>query len=291
MLRITLEAADLFISYLEGKAGLSEVFNHRAYQTVFSHSRLFGEGVTEEDVALAISGKPAKFPGLGGLDVNMVPIRSLMATIAENKEAWALAAYHAVARVVEPRLLEEIWVYPMFGYDLGIGHRGAVCINLNERLYTENHAEFLYFMMHEAFHVAYERIHVIPGVGGLHTPEDWARFLDTMVQNEGYATYVALEPRQRAGHTEFGDYAVLKDPVKVQEHIARLDAVRRAILHRPVDVGEWIKRAFGPDRLTYRVGCELVRRVRDAHGHEAVRAGVYQDGREFWQNYAHLLRA
>lgn len=299
MLHISLEAAELFLSCFDGQASLSEVLRHRAYKTIFNHFELFGSAMgsamggrlTEEDVARAMSGQSSKFKGLERLRENMPRIKRLMATIESSRHEWAERAYRAVASVVEPRFLGDIWVYPVLGYDLGIGLKGAVCMNLNANLYMEHHMEFLYFIMHEAFHVAYERIHTIPMLRDVRTPEDWLRFFDIMLQNEGYATYVALAPREAAGHMQFKDYAVLNDPVSVREHIARLFSVREAMLDERLGVDERISMACGSDRLTYRVGCEMIRRVHYQYGSGAVSDALLMDGRQFWQRYSHLLQA
>ncbi|MEW6523878.1 MAG: hypothetical protein AB1445_09995 [Bacillota bacterium] len=96
------------------------------------------------------------------MDLSLPRVRELMTIIAKSKKDWIGATHPAVARVVGPALLKDIWVYPVFGYDLGIGHLGTVCMNLNARPYLESHVDLLYCMMHDVFHVAYERIHTVP---------------------------------------------------------------------------------------------------------------------------------
>ena len=52
---------------------------------------------------------------------------------------------------------------------------------------------------------------------------------------------------------------------------------------------EYLECCFGPMRLTYRMGCELIRRIESVYGREAVRDAFYLDGDRFLETYKGLL--
>ena len=290
-LRISLEPAELFLSLVEQKVDVEEVLAHPAYKVVFSHAKKYGSGLTAEDVTDALSGNSSKFFGLKHLRQNLTELRRLMRVVERQQEAWLQAATSALTEVVDASYLDNVWVYPIIGYDTGIGHNGAACMNLNSPKYLSDHKEFLYFVMHEVFHVVYERIHRIPDLADVNTPDEWVGFVDLFFQNEGYATYVPLEPRVLAGDMRDRDYAVLNNPKRVESCISKYFEVRDAMMGEQLSREQRMHLGFGPLRLTYRVGAELARRIESVYGKDEVRSAIKKSGTEFWESYSHLLKS
>ncbi len=77
---------------------------------------------------------------------------------------------------------------------MGIGLGEAVCQNLNAAAYRRDPDEFLYYMIHEAAHVLYERRNPIPPLREVVTPAQQRAYFALWVQNEGVAVYAALGP-------------------------------------------------------------------------------------------------
>jgi hypothetical protein len=178
------------------------------------------------------------------------------------------------------------------GYDAGIGFGNSVCMNLNWQPYMAQPEEFLYFLIHEAFHVVYERHHTIPPLDEVRAPEEWLSYFYMWLQNEGYATYAPLSVREESGHLNdgFGDYRVLSDPGKVKEAITAFSQTVAFLRERrDLTPAEYAEHLFSPWRLTYRVGCELIRRIAHTYGLSEVRCGVNLNGDQFMDRYSHLL--
>ncbi|MEW6723457.1 MAG: DUF5700 domain-containing putative Zn-dependent protease [Bacillota bacterium] len=294
-MHISLTGVQIFLDHLSGKLPLAEVLEHEAYRTIFAHSRQFGDGLSEADVRRALEGGESPYYGLRNLMPHLPAISRLMQTIQDEGDQWVQLAETELKRLLPREDLDDILIYPTIGYDAGIGLDGVVCMNLNFPPYLADANEFLYTLIHEVFHVVYARIHVVPNVNRLSTSRHWLSFFALMLQNEGYAVYAPLRLRAERGHLGnrshpiLADYVVLSDPAEMEEHLSAFRQLLQLLNSDPLNRDEYLERIFGPQRLTYRVGCELVRRIELEHGLEAVQEAVYLSGAEFLRTYRHLL--
>lgn len=287
-MKISFSGAELFISYLDEKVTLDEVMEHESYKAVFSHGEHFNNRLTKQDIENALKGQSTPFYGLENLFENLPRIKKLIKKIEKNQLQWLKDVSDVFSSLLPAEDLTHITIYPIIGYDAGIGLENAVCMNLNWNQYLNDPHEFLYFMIHEVFHVLYERIHRIPPLKAVVTPEDWFFYFTLFVQNEGYAVYAPFDLRVKRGHLTDRDYVVLCDEKKIEEHITMfMDTLH--LLEKQLTLDEYCNHVFGPKRLTYRVGCELIRRIEKNYGFEAVKEGVYLDADQFFSRYNHLL--
>lgn len=175
---------------------------------------------------------------------------------------------------------------------MGIGLNGAACLNCNFETYLHEPTEFLFFVIHECVHVLYERSHRISPLGELVSPADWCSYFKLWVQNEGYAVYAPLRLRQEHGHLADRDYRVLSDPHELERHrLAFLETLQRLEAGEPLSMEAYLDLCFGPRRLTYRIGCELIRRIEAVSGIKSVQAAFYLSGDDYVIEYRHLLEA
>lgn len=289
-MRICTSGARLFLAFLDGQISSSELMSHPAYQAVASHCLQYGDGMVPDDLDRSLRGEPSPFYGLKTVRENLPLTLTLLADIERNGEAWCREADAALRTLLPDEPLDEIVVYPIIGYDMGIGHRGVVCMNANSPAYWDRPEEFLYYMIHEVFHVIYERHHVIPRIAELAAPEQWLSFFHLMLQNEGFAVYAPLALRQERGHMDERDYLVLADPERMREHIAALLSSHRLVASDlSLNFAGYCDHLFGPMRLTYRVGCEMIRRVESVYGFAEVKKAAMLCGDEFWSRYGELL--
>lgn len=102
--------------------------------------------------------------------------------------------------------------------------------------------------------------------------------------------YTPLGLRQARGamgsmaHPVLADYVVLSDGAAVAEHITKFQAAAAklaASVARPLERDEYLELVFGPARLTYRAGCEIIRRIEGAGGKDAVRWAFRLPGDEY----------
>jgi len=288
-MKISFSAVELFFSYLDGTVTIDEVAEHKAYKIVFSHGRHFGNKITRKDIEYALKGEKTSFYELENVYQNLPRIKNLLKVAEQNKSYWLNDVETVFSSLLPEEDLSTITVYPIVGYDAGIGFENAVCMNVNWNQYLNDSNEFLYFIIHEVFHVLYQRIHKIPPLEKVVTPEDWLSYFRLFLHNEGYAVYFPLHLREERGHLDDRDYIVLSDEKKIREHLTLFRDTLDVLQETPLTFDEYCHHIFGPHRLTYRVGCELIRRIEKNYGYEAVKKGVYVDADQFFLRYNHLI--
>jgi hypothetical protein len=288
-IRFDFSGAERFINLLEGRVSVPDVLEHPAYRVVGEHARRFSTGILAQDIVDAMNGRQSPFYGLENLGTRMPRIESLIATIQVSAEPWSAMMSRELARVStdDPA---DIVVYPVIGYDMGVGLAGAVCMNLNCEQYLDEPNEFLFYAIHECVHAVYERGHRVPALREIVTPAEWRSYFNLWFQNEGFAVYGPLRLRTQLAFLRERDYMVLSDAARLEElRPALLQILAELQQSRPLARDEYIERCFGPRRLTYRMGCELVRRIEVTHGQDAVRDAFKQDADEFVARYLPLL--
>ncbi len=291
-MRFDFDALERMQAVLGGQADLAEALAHPAYQAVMAHARRFSDGISPEEVAAALRGEPSPFYGMRDARENMARIRELADTLRQNQQAWLDCAAEEYARLLPGEDLEPIRIYPILGYDKGIGLNEAVCMNLNCQAYLDRPVEFLYYLIHETAHVLYERHQHVPALAEVQTPADWAGYFSLWTQNEGFAVYSALRLRQAAGHLGDPDYQVLSDPACLR---ASLDGFVRVYARfqapQSLPLEDYLEGAFGDQRLTYRAGCQIFSQIEQGGGLPAVRRAWLAQPGSFLTQYAHFAAA
>ena len=288
-MRFDFGGAKQFLAYLDGQTLLGQVLDHPAYKTVSRHAQMFGAGMTTQDVGNALAGKPSPFYGLKRLKDNLPGIMALLDFLDERQAEWC-AIIEAELLHLFPGKPLNITIYPILGYDMGIGLNGAVCMNLNCAAYLSAPMEFLFYAIHECTHVIYERCHLIPTLAEICTPVQWRSYFNLWTQNEGFAVYAPLRMREKLGALDERDYQVLFNMPQLEIHRqAYWHALERLSGEQPLSRDEYLEICFGDMRLTYRIGCELLRRIERAHGLEAVQEAFLMDSDEFIARYQFLL--
>lgn len=288
-MHIDFSGIELFQAYRAGRATAGQVLEAPAYRSVRRHAELFGSGLTPRDLDDALQGKPSPFYGLGRLPERSEAIQRLLETLRQEGDVWLATAESVLAGLFPGEAL-DIPVYPILGYDMGIGLDGAACLNVNHAPYLAQPREFLFYAIHECTHVIYERSHRLPGLAEIVSPADWRSYFNLWLQYEGYAVYAPLTLRLQEDCLADGDYQVLIDPAQIEAHcqalLTALDALRS---ETPLTQEQYLETCFGPQRLTYRMGCELIRRIERVYGMQAVRQAFYLSGDEFVEKYGALF--
>jgi hypothetical protein len=288
-IRFDFSGVEQFLACLEGGSSPEQVFAHPAYQTVALHARQFGTGLNARDIENALAGGPSPFYGLVGLRPNLPRITHLLTCLRQQAGGWS-AVIEFELRTLFLEEKQDITIYPILGYDMGIGLDNSVCMNLNCPAYLDESLEFLFYAVHECTHVLYERHHSIPALADIHTPAEWRSYFNLWTQNEGFAVYASLNLREKLGHLNERDYRVLLDRPDLEFHrLEYLSALGQLLDKTPLDRDAYLEICFGDRRLTYRLGCELLRRIEHTHGLTAVQQAFFMTGDEFIERYKHLL--
>jgi hypothetical protein len=216
-------------------------------------------------------------------------VQDLLGVIQQHEAAW-ITAIESVLHRLFPAEAQPITIYPILGYDMGIGLNGVVCMNCNHKAYLDEPAEFLFYTIHECVHVIYERHHRVPPLNEISSPAEWRSYYNTWVQNEGFAVYAPLGLRFEMGCLAERDYRVLFDPGQLEAHrLAFLAALEKLRREQPLTRDEYLETCFGAGRLTYRMGCEIIRRIERVEGLSGVQAAFYLDGDGFMQKFQPLV--
>lgn len=290
MIHFDLSAAEQFLSYLDGRLALPQVLDHPAYRLVFEHAQRFSAGLTHLDVENALKGAVSPFSGLRDLSARRDRIEALLETLRARQSDWTSVIRAALDRFY-PLTGPAIPIYPILGYDMGIGLAGGVAMNCNTEPYLDDPREFLYYAVHECTHVLYERSHAIPPLAAVVMPADWRAYFHLWLHNEGFATYAPLKLRQETGGLQERDTLVLSNPQQIESALAACRQIlARLEQEEPFGREEYLEYCFGDHRITYRAGCELIRRIEAHHGMDAVRQTFQMSAAEFIRRWAGLLR-
>jgi hypothetical protein len=237
----------------------------------------------------AREGKQTSFYGLKGVDKHLPRIQTLLEVIQSHALEWT-TTIETTLNDLFPGEYAPISVYPIIGYDMGIGMNSRVCMNLNHAAYLGEPLEFLFYIIHECTHVIYERTHQVSSLAEVATSTGWLRYFKLWLQNEGYAVYAPLRLRESLGCLNDPDYLVLFDKQLLESYRASyLEALKRLQSLVPLTRQEYLEICFGPQRLTYRIGCELIRRIESSSGLESVRQAFLMECNDFFESYRHLL--
>ena len=124
-MKISFSGAELFISYLDEKATLDEVIEHESYKAVFSHGEHFNNRLTKQDIENALKGQSTPFYGLENLFENLPRIKNLVKKIEKNQLQQLKDVSEVFSSLLPEEDLTTITIYPIIGYDAGIGLEGG----------------------------------------------------------------------------------------------------------------------------------------------------------------------
>lgn len=297
-MRFDLSAARAFLNYLDGNVDLEEVLMQPAYRAVFSHASLFGTGLHAHDVTEAILGRSTPFYGLKNLAVNRLRIEKLLAQIELEAARWQQLVVSETTHLVPGADLGRLTIYPIIGYDAGIGHSNSICMNVNWQPFQDAPLEFLYLAIHESFHAVYEHIHQLPRLQQIRTCQDRFAYFCSMLQNEGMAVYAPLRLRRAnrdegyLHHPIIGeDYLALGDEREMRRAVRKFRELLIRLREEDMELEHYAELVFGPERITYRVGCRLAELIEYHLGLQELQKAVHLTGEEMVAQYSELLSA
>lgn len=294
-LTLTTDAARGFLDWMRHPepAGLNLLLRHPGYQAVLEHSRALSfSPVREEDFGQALNGQPSNLYGLRNVQDNACDIERLVAYVERNRTRLVRLVAGALQRIFPTTCWQNTELHCIVGYDIGIGLQGRVAINLNSPKYLSDAKEIDFFLIHEATHVAYERLHGpmrldwMTQLGGLR------KLVCTLVQNEGLAVYSALAPREQAGQLAERDYLPLQQPTMLAGKIQSLWEVMQLLqseVPSEAQVEEVLNR-LSDERLSYVVGCYMFQEIERRGGLPAVRVASQLPAQEFVEQQLPLLK-
>ena len=170
-----------------------------------------------------------------------------------------------------------------FGYDIGVAYPPNASLNGASRRFEGHPRELLYYAIHELHHAGFMSLHPPLRFPDFKTCRDLLAAVRYHTQLEGMAVLAAWD-RRRAENAIAGDgdYAALEDAGRMARDVADyfrdfdglerrgdepLDAEARAV----------VERMSGGERLWYRVGALMARRIEERLGRPAL-VDLVEDG-------------
>ncbi len=289
-------AVTKFQEYVNGEIDMDELMEHPAYRAIQNHAENFGSGISSEDVEKALEGEKTPFYGTEMFEENRVQIATLIKLLEDNQERWIDIITIELDRVFPREDKYDLVIYPVIGYDTGIGIDNCICMNVNSNFYLSFSREFLYMAIHESTHALYERVHGFPKLSELSSTSSMISFFNTLLHTEGYAVYTPLKRRKKDGsigntsHPIQEDYLVLEDHERLKRHISIYDSFRKKLQNNEdLTTEEFLDNAFGKDRYTYREGGAIIEEIEKTEGIEGVWDAFYADPDKFAEKYDRML--
>ncbi len=182
-----------------------------------------------------------------------------------------------------------------FGYDIGVAFPPNASLNGAHARFEGKPRELLYYAIHELHHAGFMSMQTPPRIADLKTCRDLLGLVRYSTQLEGMAVLAAWE-RRRAEKAldDASDYAALEDEgrmrAEVESYLRDVDDLSRRG-DQPLDAGAWavIDRMSSGERLWYRVGALMARRIEDRLGRPALLALIAEGPARFFETGRPLL--
>jgi len=289
---------DILFASLDGEDRLAGLELTPALRTMTAHAALFGGRFGLAEIADAVSGGNEQVYGFAGFSGNRERVRSLARGLHRSEHEWLPEIERSVRRLFPDARLDDVAVSPVVGYDIGIGTRGLVCVNLNTGIFLDDVRELVSLVIHETAHVAFEQARgPLPGIAGLVSGRKLLAFLDHYIQYEGYGVFAPAAFRDRhrlpsAGTPLQQDYRVAGDRGLALSLAREYRSLAADLVRRDgMPLGDFFQRGFGPSRLPHRLGYAMVDGLHRARGPAAAQAAAGLDGADFIRECLPLVAA
>jgi hypothetical protein len=182
-----------------------------------------------------------------------------------------------------------------FGYDIGVAFPPNASLNGAHRHFEGHPRELLYYAIHELHHAGFMSIQRPPRLADLKTCRDLLGLVEYSTELEGMAVLAAWERRRAEGALEDdADYAALKDEARMRTAVAAYGRDHEYLKGRrdePLDTAAWavIDRMSSGDRLWYRIGALMARRIEERLGRTALIDLIRQGPARFLETARPLL--
>lgn len=182
-----------------------------------------------------------------------------------------------------------------FGYDIGVAYPPNASLNGAHGHFEGHPRELLYYAVHELHHAGFMSIQRPPRLSDLKTCRDLLGLVEYSTQLEGMAVLAAWERRRAEKALEADpDYAALEDEARMRTATAaylRDHDYLKGRRDQPLDADAWavIDRMSSGERLWYRVGALMARRIEDRLGRPALVDLVRQGPARFLETARPLL--
>ena len=214
-------------------------------------------------------------------------------------EAWrgrdsALLRYaRAAKRYMPPGIDINGTIFFVTGYDIGVASPPDVAINIAHPRFLADPAEVGHYVTHEVHHLGFMARQRMPSLRRMEQPTVMATIIKHMTQMEGMAVHAAYPVRAAVDALEAdADYGVYRHKEQAKKTIARYADIMALTKQKGPLSRDQINTILGAmssgERLWYRFGALVARRVEREHGRAAL-ARTIDDPSPFHAAAAELL--
>jgi hypothetical protein len=181
-----------------------------------------------------------------------------------------------------------------FGYDIGVAFAPNASLNGASRRFSGHSRELIYYGIHELHHAGFMTYRRPPHFPDLKTCRDLLSAVEYLTQLEGMAVLAAWD-RRRVDNAldEDPDYVALQDAERMAKDEVAYFREYDYLAGRgnePIDdeARAVLERMSGGERLWYRVGALMARRIEGARGRPALVALIGGEPSRFLQTYLEI---
>jgi hypothetical protein len=181
-----------------------------------------------------------------------------------------------------------------FGYDIGVAFPPNASLNCTHAHFDKHPRELVYYAIHELHHVGFMSYHPPPKLADVKSCADLLNLVEYSTQLEGMAVLAAYQRRGEEHALEDDqDYVALEDARRIQADLASYFKDYNYLKGRgteAADADAWavVERMSSGERLWYRVGAYMARRIEASQGRAALVALIRVGPRQFMATFQSL---
>ncbi|MFW6017101.1 MAG: hypothetical protein ACOCRK_11735 [bacterium] len=291
-MKINYSYVDVVLEIIDGKRDIYKLKNNIGFQTLIYHAHLTGNDFNLKKVEHALKDVSDDGYGLKSLYTNLKKIKVLYQKLKIKEKEWLKEVKDNVARLFNDIDYELITIYPVIGYDIGIGLNGNVCVNLNSEICLKDYREVVSIIIHETTHIYYDLIHdSFLDFFKIDTAKDMKNNLNKAIQYEGAGVFSSEKYRVKNKLSNTGspiqeDYKILnnKDKQLVLFHEYK-ELVSDLMSGKLKNKKEFMERGFGKLRLTHRLGYNIFTKINEMRGIKGIKKAIRMPNKDFVEEF------
>ncbi len=290
-MKVNYTYVETVLNGIENKTRLHDLENNIGYQIIRKHADITGNNFGLVDIKNAIDGISDKAYGLRYLQSNTQRIIDLYRSFKLHEKVWIEDVKEQLSKFFDKEDY-EITIYPVIGYDIGIGIDETVCVNFNSEICLNDYKELVSIIIHEAAHIYYDKLHGFDfETTDLELPQDMINYLTAVIQYEGVGVFSAYEYRVKHNLSNTGsriqeDYLFTSESNKGKEIICEYKRLISDILSGEIsNINDFESRVFGKAKLPHRLGYNIFTEIYKSSGIAGVRNAIKMSNEEFYDNF------
>ncbi len=291
-MKIDYSYIETFFKIMDKRTDISELESNDGFKTIIIHAQKTGNDFSLKDIEDAIKDVNDEAYGLRNLLKNVERIKALYKMLKTQEKEWLKEVKIHVEKLFNDIDYEATTIYPVIGYDDGIGLNRNVCVNLNSEISLKDYRELISTIIHETAHTYYESIHgSILDCFKIDTLVNMKNLLNNAIQYEGVGVFSAEKYRVKNNLPNTGspmqeDYKVLTDKDKRLELLHEYKELSNDLMSgRLKDKEKFLNRGFGQSKLTHRLGYSIFTEINEVNGIEGVKEAVYMSNKDFVEKF------